>query len=204
MARDGRVDWRWRTGGDIVGVATSPTSNNVYFVALDNVLRALNLKSGGQQWMRPLPFRPVWAPVQVAGTIVVAGQSPSLRAYKISDGTSAGDVSAAAEIAAAAHVVENTFTGLPTVLIVTHDIKAGAAALLITRTIEPASTSARTAESADSPAAAVADVTGIGSLSIGNGLQLPDPIIQSPDVRPDVRAAIVTGDPSRASARRAT
>ena len=138
MARDGRVDWRWRIGGDIVSVATSD-ENNVYFVAQDNVLRALNRKSGGQQWLRPLPFRPVWAPVQVAGTIVVAGQSPSLRAYKISDGTSAGEVSAAAEIAAAAHVVENPFTGLPTVLIVTHDIKAGAAALLITRTIEPAS-----------------------------------------------------------------
>ena len=139
MARDGRIDWRWRIGGDLVGVATSD-ENNVYFVAQDNVLRALNRKSGGQQWLRPLPFRPVWAPVQVAGTIVVAGQSPSLRAYKISDGTSAGEVSAAAEIAASAHVVENTFTGLPTVLIVTHDIKAGAAALLITRTIEPAST----------------------------------------------------------------
>ena len=45
----------------------SSDETNVYFVALDNVLRALNRKSGGQQWMRPLPFRPVWAPVQVAG-----------------------------------------------------------------------------------------------------------------------------------------
>ena len=51
MARDGRVDWRWRIGGDIVGVATSD-ENNVYFVAQDNVLRALNRKSGGQQWLR--------------------------------------------------------------------------------------------------------------------------------------------------------
>ena len=138
MTRDGRVDWRWRIGGDIVGVATSD-EHNVYFVAQDNVLRALNRKSGGQQWLRPLPFRPVWAPVQVAGTIAVAGQAASLRAYKIADGTAAGEVAAAAEIAAAAHVVENPSTGLPTVLIVSHDIKAGAAALLVTRTIEPAS-----------------------------------------------------------------
>ena len=138
MTRDGRIDWRWRIGGDIVGVATSD-ENNVYFAAQDNVLRALNRKSGGQQWLRALPFRPAWSPVTIGGTIVVAGQSQSLRAYKIADGTAAGELSAPAEIAAAAHVVENAATGLPTVLIVTHDIKAGAAGLLVTRSIEPQS-----------------------------------------------------------------
>jgi hypothetical protein len=38
MAKDGRVDWRWRTGGDVVGLP-APT-NTMYFVALDNVLRS--------------------------------------------------------------------------------------------------------------------------------------------------------------------
>ena len=57
MAADGRVDWRWRTGGDIIGMPVAD-DRYVYFVALDNVLRAINLISGGQQWMRPLPFRP--------------------------------------------------------------------------------------------------------------------------------------------------
>jgi outer membrane protein assembly factor BamB len=138
MARDGRIDWRWRIGGDIVGVATSDETH-VYFVAQDNVLRSLNRKSGGQQWLRALPFRPAWSPVAIAGTIVVAGQSKSVRAYKIADGTAAGDFSAPAEIATAVHSVENAATGLPTLLIVTHDIKAGAAGVLVTRTIEPQS-----------------------------------------------------------------
>jgi outer membrane protein assembly factor BamB len=138
MARDGRVDWRWRTGGDVIG---SPVvdDNNVYFVSLDNVLRALDRKTGAQQWLRGLPFRPAWAPVKVGGTIVVAGQAPSLRAYKITDGTAAGEMAAPAEITAGAHVVENSLTALPTLLIVTRDIAKGAAGVLVTRSIEPES-----------------------------------------------------------------
>jgi len=138
MTKDGRIDWRWRTGGDVVGLPAADETH-VYFVSLDNVLRALNRKSGGQQWLRALAFRPAWAPVKVGGTIVVAGQAQSLHAYKIADGTAAGEVAAPAEIAAAVHVVENPSTALPTLLLVTRDIAKGAAGLLVTRSIEPES-----------------------------------------------------------------
>ena len=37
MATDGRVDWRWRTGGDVIGKPVAD-ERYVYFVALDNVL----------------------------------------------------------------------------------------------------------------------------------------------------------------------
>jgi outer membrane protein assembly factor BamB len=89
MAADGRVDWRWRTGGDVIGMPIAD-ERHVYFVALDNVLRALNLVSGGQQWMRPLPMRPAWGPVRAGSTIVVAGQSATLHAFNAKDGVSAG------------------------------------------------------------------------------------------------------------------
>jgi outer membrane protein assembly factor BamB len=89
MAADGRVDWRWRTGGDVVGRPVSD-ERYVYFVALDNVLRAMNMVSGGQQWMRPLPMRPAWGPVKVGSTIVVAGQAAPIRAFNIKDGVAAG------------------------------------------------------------------------------------------------------------------
>ena len=46
----------------------------------------MNLVSGGQQWMRPLPMRPAWGAVQAGSTIVVAGQTPPLRAFNIKDG----------------------------------------------------------------------------------------------------------------------
>ena len=89
MAADGRVDWRWRTGGDVIGRPVAD-ERYVYFVALDNVLRAMNMVSGGQQWMRPLPIRPAWGPVKAGSTIVVAGQAAALRAFNIKDGVATG------------------------------------------------------------------------------------------------------------------
>src|SRR5260370_28435020 len=115
MDREGRVDWRWRTGGDVIGLPVVD-DNNVYFVSLDNVLRALDRKTGAQQWLRGLPFRPAWAPVKVGGTIVVAGQALSLRAYKITDGTAAGEVAALAEITAAPPAPSHPLPPLPPTL----------------------------------------------------------------------------------------
>jgi hypothetical protein len=95
MAADGRVDWRWRTGGDIIG---KPVADDryVYFVALDNVLRAMNRVTGGQQWMRPLPFRPAWGPVKAGSTIIVGGKDPPLRVFNLKDGVAAGTLTGVA------------------------------------------------------------------------------------------------------------
>ena len=89
MADDGRVDWKQRTGGDVIG---KPVADErlVYFVSLDNVLRAMNLVTGGQHWMRPLPMRPAWGPVKAGATIVVAGQTAPLRAFNAKDGLPTG------------------------------------------------------------------------------------------------------------------
>jgi outer membrane protein assembly factor BamB len=100
MAEDGRIDWRWRTGGDIIG---KPVADDkyVYFVALDNVLRAMHRVTGGQQWMRPLPFRPAYGPVKAGSTIVVAGQTPPLRVFNLKDGVAAGTLTGVAPLAEA-------------------------------------------------------------------------------------------------------
>src|SRR5262249_5559977 len=44
-ARDGEVEWRVRTGADVVGLPIVD-ERRVYFVSLDNVLRALNQSNG--------------------------------------------------------------------------------------------------------------------------------------------------------------
>ena len=89
MTADGRVDWRWRTGCDVIG---RPIADDhlVYFVALDNVLRAMNQVSGGQQWMRPLPLRPIAGPVRAGSSIIVTGQAAELHVYNAKDGLAAG------------------------------------------------------------------------------------------------------------------
>lgn len=136
LAKDGTVDWRWRTGGDIVGAPTV-VEDRVYFVAYDNVLRALHVKSGTQQWMRPLPIRPAWGPVIAGSTIVVAGFSPSIRGFALKDGAPAGEVSPPSELAARPHAVEDPMTKAPLLLVTMRDIAKGATAGLAGRSFEP-------------------------------------------------------------------
>ena len=76
-AADGRVHWRWRTGADVVGVPVVD-ERNIYFVSLDNVLRALSRRTGVQQWARLLPLRPTRGPLKVDPTIIVSGVAPAL------------------------------------------------------------------------------------------------------------------------------
>ena len=67
-ARDGEVDWSWRIGALVVGAARR-AETNVYFVALDNVVRALDRHSGVQQWQHPLRRRAASGPVIVRGVV---------------------------------------------------------------------------------------------------------------------------------------
>jgi outer membrane protein assembly factor BamB len=136
MTKDGRVDWRWRTGGDVIGLPLAD-EHRVYFVALDNVLRALDRVSGGQEWMRPLPLRPSSGPVRAGSTIVVTGLAPALRAFNAADGVAAREIPAAPEVAAPPYVFDDPATGLPQLLYLTRDLATGATATLVTRSFEP-------------------------------------------------------------------
>jgi len=88
MTKDGRIDWRWRTGGDIIGQPVAD-ERHVFFVALDNVLRAMNRKSGAQVWMRPLPVRPIAGAVLAGSSLLVVGQSAQVRVFTAKEGTAA-------------------------------------------------------------------------------------------------------------------
>jgi outer membrane protein assembly factor BamB len=138
-AKDGRVAWRWRTGGDTFG-RPIVDEHRVYFVSLDNVLRALDRESGVQHWMRPLPLRPAWGPVQTGATIVVAGLAASARAFDVKDGKPAGETPAGAEVSAQPRALDHPLTMAPMLLLVTRDIAKGAAVSLFARSFEPQST----------------------------------------------------------------
>lgn len=139
MAKDGSVGWRWRTGGPVVGLPAAD-EHNVYFAALDNVLRGLDRTSGAQKWIRPLPFRPVWGPVRVGAALIVGGQASTLRAYNVKDGKASGELSTDAEVADAPRVFDDAQYPLPLLLVVTRDIAKGAAVRLVTHTFDQEST----------------------------------------------------------------
>lgn len=135
-ATDGHVEWRWRTGGDLVGVPVVD-EHNVYFVSLDNVLRALSRKSGVQRWMRGLPLRPTHGPLQAGAMLLVTGLEPILRTYNVKDGTPAGDLDTGGELAAPPHRVSTRSSAVPEIVVVTRNIAKGATVTLLGRRIEP-------------------------------------------------------------------
>jgi outer membrane protein assembly factor BamB len=121
-AGQGQVDWRWRTGGDLVGLP-HVDDRRVYFTSLDNILRGLDRRSGGQRWLRPLPLRPNTGPVRAADAIIVSGLSPTLRAYAVADGAPRGEMEAPGDLAAPPHLVERD--GLVTLIVLTRDVASG-------------------------------------------------------------------------------
>ena len=83
--KDGSVKWRWRTGADIIGPAVVD-EHRVYFLSLDNVLRALDRRSGVQRWTRPMDMRAAAGPRPAGDTLLVSGVSPEIRSYRMIDG----------------------------------------------------------------------------------------------------------------------
>jgi PQQ-like domain len=132
----GEIAWRWRTGGDVIGVPVVD-ERRVYFISLDNILRALDRKTGNQLWKRALPVRPLAGPERVMDTLIVAGLTPTLRAFRMTDGSPAGDIPVRGELAAQPHVVSSSDMSVPLVVILTRDLAKGTTATAVAHTFEP-------------------------------------------------------------------
>jgi PQQ-like domain len=137
-ALDGQVEWRWQTGADVVSLPVADR-DHVYFVSLDNVLRALNQRNGVQQWKRPLQFRPAWGPVRAADALVLTSVDGPPHAFMLKDGAPGGDMitEAGAELAAPLHVFQGSGTIGPVVVAVTRRLVSGATVMAASRSVDP-------------------------------------------------------------------
>jgi outer membrane protein assembly factor BamB len=135
LAGNGEIAWRWRTGADVIGVPVVD-DQRVYFVSRDNVVRALDRKSGSQRWKRALTGRPTRGLVSAGDLLLVSGLAPRVYALAMKDGSPAGEIAAPGEIAAEPFVT--TVRGLPQVVLVARDVEKGARLLAFRRTVEPA------------------------------------------------------------------
>lgn len=117
---NGRMLWRWRTGGDIIGLP-AVDERQVIFVSLDNILRALDRESGVQQWRRPLPGRPTGGPQLVANLALVSGVAPRVRAFDTLAGENAGVLTGPGELAAPPHILKPPALLAPGVVVLTGD-----------------------------------------------------------------------------------
>ena len=117
--RDGAEQWRWPTGGDIVGVP-AVDEKRVFFSSLDNVVWALDRASGVQRWRQPLTARPTAGPSYVGDLLVFGGLSRQVAFYEPSDGTLYGRVSVPTDLAFPPLHLEG-MPGDPTLVFVTGD-----------------------------------------------------------------------------------
>jgi outer membrane protein assembly factor BamB len=122
-SRRGDINWRWRTGADVIG-APVVLDDRLYFVSLDNILRSLDRNGGSQKWKRALPLRPRSTPLLAGSTLIVGGLTPSVRGYASATGAPAGELTLPSDLAAPPHLFWNG--GVPVLVAVTTDIAKGA------------------------------------------------------------------------------
>jgi outer membrane protein assembly factor BamB len=130
--KDGDQKWKWRTGGDLLGDAVTD-GHRLYYVSLDNTLRAHNQRNGHLAWKRSLSSRPVGGPLWIGDRVVVAAVAPELRAFTAANGTASGVVSVPGRIIHRPYLVEAAGDLPPLLVIVT----AGGQVQAIGQTIEP-------------------------------------------------------------------
>src|SRR5262245_1936392 len=136
-AGTGAVEWQWPTGANVIGRPVVD-EQTVYFVSLDNVLRALNRSSGVQRWKSPLPLRPSSGALKWSQPLVVTGPTAGLKAYEAPDGKPAGQATTPSELSAPPHRVADPSLPFPVLLAVTSAFRGRGRVTASTRTADPA------------------------------------------------------------------
>ena len=132
---NGKERWKKRIGGRPAGRA-AVDAKHVYYVALDNILWALNRNNGVLAWYQPLPMRPSGGPLVVGDVVIVAGVAAEVYAYRTRTGDPAGKSESAADLASAPQLVPADVPALTSVAMVTR----GGVFMLMRRRIEPVAT----------------------------------------------------------------
>jgi outer membrane protein assembly factor BamB len=84
-AEDGNRDWRYKTGADVLGLPVLD-ERRVYFIALDNIVRAHDRNNGSMLWKQVLPMRPFTGPLLSGDTLIVPGVAAELHAFDARSG----------------------------------------------------------------------------------------------------------------------
>jgi outer membrane protein assembly factor BamB len=85
----GEIDWTWRVGANVMD-SPAVDDERVYFVALDNVIRALDRQTGVQKWQHAIRRRAASGPALVEDVVLLASSSSGEIYAWLSDGHPAG------------------------------------------------------------------------------------------------------------------
>jgi outer membrane protein assembly factor BamB len=116
----GRQRWAQKVGSDVIGPAAAD-EDLIYFVAYDNVLRALSRGSGNLRWTRNLPRRPSGGPVLIEDLVLVPFAAEMMGAYRADTGAEAFSIGAAGELLGGLFLRENVQATVPRVIAQTRE-----------------------------------------------------------------------------------
>ena len=116
----GRIRWSQKAGADVMG-SPAADADNIYFVAFDNVLRALNRRNGHLRWSRNLPSRPAGGPLRVDNVVLVALRTNDIGAYLASSGAPSFTITAVGELGDAPFLRDNVRPTAPRLIAISRE-----------------------------------------------------------------------------------
>ena len=95
--RHGRERWKWRSVATSAGLPMAD-DKRIYFTSRDNVLRAVDRRSGNLRWRATLPSRPASGPLRLPNAVMVPLVSSEISAFEPDTGKALTPIKAAGEL----------------------------------------------------------------------------------------------------------
>lgn len=92
----GRILWAQKAGADIAGAPVAD-EHLIYYAALDNMLRAVDRKSGNLRWTRKLTSRPAAGPLRTGNVVLLPLVTTDIGAFVATSGADSFMIRAAGE-----------------------------------------------------------------------------------------------------------
>lgn len=116
----GRERWKWRLGGDMAGVPTAD-DRRIYLASRDNIVRALDRKSGNLRWKADLAARPAGGPLRLNDLLVMPLVSSQIVGFDPASGQPTVTATAAGEIGVQPYVRLNVRQTSPQLITVSRE-----------------------------------------------------------------------------------
>jgi eukaryotic-like serine/threonine-protein kinase len=116
----GRERWTWDVGGDIAG-RPAADDKRIYFASRDNILRAVDRKSGNLRWKAGLSSRPAGGPLRLADALLMPLVSNQIVGFDPETGQPSVTAAAAGEIGVQPYVRRDVRQTLPQLITVSRE-----------------------------------------------------------------------------------
>jgi outer membrane protein assembly factor BamB len=116
----GSQRWTWRLGGDLAGMPAAD-DRRIYFASRDNMLRAVDRKSGNLRWHAGLSSRPAGGPLRLNDTLFMPLVSSQILGFDPESGEQIAAATAAGEIGLQPYVRRDVRQTLPLLITVSRE-----------------------------------------------------------------------------------